>query len=203
MITINIMSYRYGHLVAHAVDSVLSQTVKPDVVRVYDDGIGDCTHVKYIYPEVELIEREKNLGVVKNFQDALERTDTNRVLFLGADNWLRQDTIEILSKEAADIVTYDIYLTGTEYKTFQPKVNVTNEEHGYPVWSVTSHHGSMLMNTDKAKEAGYSTQSKTGKETCEDKNIFEKMIRNGATHTHIPTPLLYYRRHRENFNVIK
>ena len=71
-ITVNIMSYRYGHLVSQCVDSILSQTKKADVIRVYDDGIGDCGHVKDLYPGVELIERKKNMGTAKNFQDAMK-----------------------------------------------------------------------------------------------------------------------------------
>ena len=72
-ITINIVSYRYGHLVAHCLESVLGQTVKPDVIRVYDDGVGDCRHIKQLYPEVEFIERKGNLGIIANFNQALEQ----------------------------------------------------------------------------------------------------------------------------------
>ncbi len=42
-LTVNIISFRYGHLVANAVESVLAQTRQAGVtLRVFDDGVGDC-----------------------------------------------------------------------------------------------------------------------------------------------------------------
>ena len=65
-----------------------------------------------LYPDVEYIFRPINLGVVDNFQDMLSKVDTEYVLFIGADNWLRSDAIELLSNANTDIVTYDIVVTG-------------------------------------------------------------------------------------------
>ena len=76
---------------------------KPEKILFVDDGVGDCKHLPSLYPEVEYIFRETNLGTVANFQDMLERVQTEKVLFLGADNWLRSDTIEILNKTEEDI----------------------------------------------------------------------------------------------------
>ena len=51
------------------------------------DDVGDCKHLASIYPEVEYIFREKNLGTVDNFDDALMRVKRNTQCF-SADNWL-------------------------------------------------------------------------------------------------------------------
>ena len=110
--TIVIASYKYGHLASQAIESILSQTEKPEKILFVDDGVGDCKHLPSLYPEVEYVFREKNLGTVANFQDMLERVQTDKVLFLGADNWLRSDTVEILNKTDEDIVVYDIMVTG-------------------------------------------------------------------------------------------
>jgi hypothetical protein len=42
----------------------------------------------------------------------LNRVETDYVMFLGADNWLRSDTLQMLSQYKEDIITYDIMLTG-------------------------------------------------------------------------------------------
>lgn len=204
-----IASYKYGHIAAQAVDSVLSQIKPFDDVIFIDDGVGDCKHIADIYPEVEFIQREENLGTVENFQRALMDVDTDRVMFLGADNWLRPDTLEQLSQHEEDIISYDIYVTGTESDKFSKMVGAEYlEPYGYPVWRFKKGdinrgnyiHGSSLYDVKKAQEVGYKASG--GRNTEEDWMLFKGMLENGATHKHIPIPFLYYRRHRENFNQI-
>lgn len=184
-LTVNIASYKYGHLAAHCIESVLSQTHKPDVVRFYDDGVGDCGHLPAIYPEVEFILRPENLGTVANFNDALDQTSTDRVIFLGADNWLVPETIEKCLARQEDIVSYDAWKFG----------NGANE-----YWPLPSFpHGSAMYNVEKAKKFMYAASG--GVHTEEDNVLFTKMLNDGATLYIIEEPLLMYRwRHRLNFN---
>lgn len=202
-ITVAISSYKYGHLAAHAVDSVLSQTVKPDHVIFADDGIGDCKHIPKLYPEIEFIEREQNLGTVENFQQILNSVETEYVMFLGADNWLRQDTIEELSKEDTDIITYDILVVGEFPDSIRRHWNhqMKKYEGGY-YWDRSSgHHGSMMYRADVARKAGgYAHSGNANSE--EDMVLYNRMIAAGATRSHIPDAFLYYRRHRENYNPV-
>lgn len=184
-LTVNVMSWNYGHIAAHALESVLAQTKKADVVRFFDDGAGDCGHLPELYPEVEFILRQKNLGIIDNFNDALNRTKTEQVLFLGADNWLDEQTLEIVSQYPQDIVSYQGILhkeTGTEY------------------WDIRQAHGSSLYNVAKAKEVGgYAASGNEHSE--EDSVLFNKMIHNGATLEVVMQPLLHYRwAHRKNYN---
>lgn len=204
-----IVAYKYGHLVAHAVESVLSQTVQFDEVVVIDDGVGDCRHIEDLFPEVTFIEREKNLGTVENFQQALMEVDTDRVMFLGADNWLRPDTLEKLQDYGQDIISYDIALTGTEQHEFARHTRaVFDDTQGYYIWEFTPGdinrtnyiHGSSLYNVKKAQKVGYRASGRANTE--EDWMLFKGMLENGASHLHVSVPLLYYRRHRENFNQI-
>ena len=46
MLTIVIASYRYGHLAAHCIESILSQTKAPEKILFVDDGVGDCGHLE-------------------------------------------------------------------------------------------------------------------------------------------------------------
>lgn len=197
------MSYKYGHVASQAIESVLAQTKKFDVVRFFDDGAGDCKHLKKFYPEVEFILRPKNLGIVDNFNDALKRTKTDRVLFLGADNWLRRDALEKLSEYQTDIITYDMYLFGTIaedfFNTFQPVDR--EEKDGQLIWHMpqqSTYHGSSLYDVKLAKKVG-GYEASGGVKSEEDNVLFKKMIAGGATTTYLPEPLLYYRRHVANF----
>jgi glycosyltransferase involved in cell wall biosynthesis len=207
-LTVNICSYRYGHLAAQAIDSVLSQSMKPDVVRFFDDGVGDCAYLQAIYPEVEFVLRPDNLGTVRNFQDALDRTETEFALFLGADNWLRLDTLELLyGHRSADIVSYDISIVGEHRQAFSGRVGAKERCHGANIWRFNhttdinngnNCHGSSMYRVSEAKKVGYAPSG--GSRTEEDWVLFRGMTNNGAVRAHVPEPLLYYRRHSRNFN---
>jgi glycosyltransferase involved in cell wall biosynthesis len=198
-----ISSYKYGHLAAHAIESALSQTKPFDKIYFVDDGIGDCFHLPNLYPKVEYVFRRKNLGIVANFQDMLNRVNTEYVMFLGADNWLRSDTLKKLSEFNTDIITYDIMVTG-ELKEEIAKLYPfsTNEQNGDYSWSrKDQHHGSMLYRVSKAKEVkGYEKHLPDGKRTDEDYALWNKMIKAKATVKYVKGEFLYYRRHKENFN---
>jgi glycosyltransferase involved in cell wall biosynthesis len=197
-ITINIMSYKYGHLCAQAIESCLSQTRKPDVIRVYDDGIGDCKEVCSLYPEVEYILREYNLGIIENFNDALNRTSTDKVMFLGADNWLRPDCLEKLSTFEGDICSYYLNLVGTEVDTFRIGLPCSFDN-GYWVWKPNAFHGSSLYDVELAKKAGGYSKNPKSIKSEEDAMLFSKMQAHGALTGICYSPLIYYRRHKNNF----
>jgi len=201
-VTVVIASYRYGHLAAHCIESILCQSRVPDKVLFVDDGVGDCFHFPKLYPEVEFVLRDKNYGVVNNFDDMLQRVSTDKCMFVGADNWLRSDAVEILMNQKTDIVTYDIVLTGTlKHDTARWHQSEVMSYQGDYYWARTmKHHGSMLYNTKLAQRFGYKKRDLTVEHTEEDWRLWDCMIDAGATVSHVPQGLLYYRKHRENFN---
>lgn len=180
-----IMSYKYGHLAAQAIESVLYQSQPFDVVRFFDDGVGDCKHLEGLYPEVEFIHRPWNLGVIHNFNDALNRTTTDKVMFLGADNWLAPWTLATCLQSEADIISYQGW-----------KVVPGN----YEPWNIEQAHGSSLYDVKLAKEAGGYAHS--GNEHAEEDSVlFSRMLKKGAVLEVIQLPMLYYRfGHRTNYN---
>lgn len=199
--TVVISSYKYGHLAAHCIESVLSQSKMPDKIFFVDDGVGDCEHLQPLYPEVEFVLRENNLGVVDNFDDMLYRVKTERCMFLGADNWLRSDALELLSQKTTDIVTYDVVFTGLLKEDRLPwhKEEVTLYQGDY-YWDRTGkHHGSMLYKTELAQRFGYRKRDSLDNKSEEDWVLWDNMLSVGATHSHVKEGLLYYRRHRENY----
>ncbi len=201
MITVVIASYRYGHLAAHCIESLLSQTIAPARILFVDDGGLDCHHLPDLYPDIEYILRERNLGVVDNFQDILSQINTEYVLFIGADNWLRSDAIAQLSNASTDIVTYDIIVTGELKEEILIRVpGETRPYQGNLYWNrQNQHHGSMMYRTAFGQRIGYQKRYIDGTHPQEDWNLWDKMIEQGATVTSLKEGLLFYRRHRENF----
>ena len=201
MITVVIASYRYGHLAAHCIESLLSQATPPTRILFVDDGGLDCNHLPSLYPEIEYILRHQNLGVVDNFQDILAQINTEYVLFIGADNWLRSDAIELLSNASADIVTYDIVVTGELKEEILVRVpGETLSYQGDLYWDrQDQHHGSMMYRTSFGQKIGYKKRYEDGAHPQEDWNLWDKMIEQDATVASLKEGLLFYRRHRENF----
>jgi glycosyltransferase involved in cell wall biosynthesis len=201
MITVVIASYRYGHLAAHCIESLLSQTIPPTRILFVDDGGFDCNHLPILYPDIEYVLRDENLGVVDNFQDMLSRVNTEYVLFIGADNWLRSDAIEQLSNASADIVTYDVIVTGELKADILMRMPIQAFPHqGDLYWSRQErHHGSMMYRTALGQKIGYKKRYEDGTHPQEDWNLWDKMLEQGATVVSLKEGLLFYRRHRENF----
>ena len=200
MLTVVVASYYYGHLAAHCIESLLSQTVQPEKILFVDDGVGDCDDLPKVYREVEYTLRKENLGTVDNFQDMLMKVDTEYTMFLGADNWLRSDAVETLLEQDTDIVTYHVMVTG-EHKMGHRDAIEENIVDGDVYWQWDGHHGSMMYRTSIGQQAGYKRHEDfpEGDAACEDWALWDKMLELGATVSHVEEPLLYYRRHRENF----
>lgn len=196
-----ISSYFYGHLGGHAIESALAQTKPFDEIYFVDDCAGDCRNLTNIYPEVHFILRDNNLGVVKNFQDMLNRVTGERVMFLGADNWLHPKTLETLSAVDADVVTYDIMVVGERSNEILGRhpTEVTKTGEGYYWDRSAGHHGSMLYNAQMARDVGGYLYDQRGR-SVEDMVLYHRLLDAGATRQHVSEALLYYRRHRENFN---
>jgi len=201
-----ISSYKYGHLAAHCIETILAQTKQFDEIYFVDDGVGDCKHLVELYGDrVNFLFREANMGTVANFQDMLmNRVKTDYVMFVGADNWLRGDALEKLSKHcefAINVVTYDIIITGELkeeiYKFYEPDcVHLEGDIY----WRrELKHHGSILYDVNLAKSVGGYAHN-GGYRTDEDANLWEKLVKAGANLVYHPEGLLFYRRHKENFN---
>ena len=202
-------SFNYGHLAAHCIETVLDQSRKFDEMYFVDDGAGDCGHLQHIYrkDKIQFVLRDLNLGIIANFNDMLfDHVNTDYVMFLGADNWLRPDALEMLENcvenTGADIVTYDIMVVGPNKMEIRDAYsNEVNWKHRALYWDRKGkHHGSMLYNVDMAQDLGGYARNNPGGKTDEDLNLWNKMKGDGAKIAHVPESLLYYRRHNYNFN---
>jgi glycosyltransferase involved in cell wall biosynthesis len=204
LITVVIASYRYGHLAAHCIESIFSQSIKPNKILFVDDAAKDCSHLPSLYPEIEYVMRDTNYGTVDNFQDMLMRVDTEYCMFLGADNWLRSDAFERMYakilQENCDIITYDVMMTGQLKETRSMwHLDEIRSHQGDIYWNrENKHHGSMLYRTRLGKEIGYKKRIESNSQTEEDWRLWDRMIAKGAKVSYIPEALLYYRCHKQN-----
>lgn len=204
-----ISSYTYGHLAAHAVESILSQSTQFDKIWFVDDGFGDCKHISEMYGNrLTFVQHSSNKGIIDNFNDMLGRIDTDYVMFMGADNWLRSDALFLLKSRVfstnpePDIIVSDIIVTGElKHEIYKSYHHEMSRYEGDFFWNRKgSHHGSMLYRTSLAKKVGGYQHNRTSSRTDEDLNLWNKMLKQGAIVNHLSQPILYYRRHRENFN---
>jgi hypothetical protein len=131
----------------------------------------------------------------------LSRVSTEYVLFIGADNWLRSDAIELLSQTSADIVTYDVIVTGELKEDILMRLPIQAFPHqGDLYWNrQEQHHGSMMYRTALGQKIGYKKRYEDGAHPQEDWNLWDQMLQKGATVASLKEGLLFYRRHRENF----
>jgi glycosyltransferase involved in cell wall biosynthesis len=209
-IGVAIVSYHYGHLVAQAISSVLGQTRKADQIVVIDDASNDMTcQVAKMY-NLPCICRPKNLGTQDNFRDILLNVfTTDLCMYLGADNWLHPQYLELTEQKIKDnvkVVGTDCFIVG-EYGQEVAKLDEVRdwytEKYGYPVWhypkgDIFDHnyiHGSALCERKALLDVnGYEGDCHI------DNDLWKRIAQRGYDLDKIDEPLLYYRKHRFNFN---
>ena len=209
-IGVAITSYNYGHLLAQAIESVLGQTRKVDQILIVDDASFDMSAgIAKLY-NLPFIQRSVNLGTQKNFHKILmEEMHTDLMMFLGADNWLHPKYLELTEQKINDkikVVGTDCFIVG-EYAKKISKLAVVHNWHadkeGYPVWSYKKTdilkdnyiHGSALFDLEVARRIGGFKDDRVI-----DYDLWKAFFRAGYELEVINEPLLYYRKHRFNFN---
>jgi hypothetical protein len=111
-------------------------------------------------------------------------------------------TTDKQSKEKADIVTYDIVVTGELKDEILNRVpGESFKVNGDHYWHrKDKHHGSMMYRTSLGKRVRYEKRfTDTTTHPQEDWRLWEMMLASGASVSSISEGLLFYRRHRENF----
>jgi len=216
-LTLIVVNHNYGHLILECIESVRRQTINPSEVHVVDDYSTDDS--KTILTNIAVNERlflnESNLGIVDNFNTSLSRVETEFVMFLGADNYLHPNAIELItnkfrSNPEIDIIYFDMAIVGPLARNLATKINAKNvgksmrDNLDVFIWEFPDFD-------DKAKESlktsniingssayRVSAAKKVGgykKTYPEDHNLWVRMVEAGSQAFHIPIPLLYYRQH--------
>ena len=92
-VTVVVISHNYGQYLPKCLSSISKQSIRPSEYFVYSDSSTDDTKEQSLlwgFPCYEV-----NLGsVAETRKEALARVKTPWVLFVDADNWLKEDFLE-------------------------------------------------------------------------------------------------------------
>lgn len=101
MISVYITSYNKAKFLSKAIDSVLSQTLQPEEIIIIDDASTDDSRdiingYKNRYPnKIQVRYHEKNYGISKARNTAIENCNENIITFVDADDYFFPKKLEI------------------------------------------------------------------------------------------------------------
>lgn len=216
-ISVIIPNFNYGHLIATAIDSVLSQSLLPDEVIVIDDASTDNSlEVISLYVDkIKFLKNEINLGVVDTFNKAVNESTGDLILILGADNYLHPEALRDLSKVFYEdgeigVVYYDFVIfdklanllaeklkltpfafskTGNYPLYLSNFSNIKDSERDYKKIKNNIHGSSMFSREAFQRVEGYK------KEYPEDQSLWKRILQAGFKARKLDFPYLYYRQH--------
>ena len=98
---IAISTYNSGNYIKDTINSCLAQTYSKTKVIVIDDCSTDSTVslLKDYGDKIHLIELEKNQGITKNINLAVENAESDFIIFLGHDDILPPAHVELMISE--------------------------------------------------------------------------------------------------------
>ena len=205
-LTCIIPCYNYGSFLIEAVESVLSQTILPDEIIIADDFSSDRTEIiskDYVqrFPDlIKYIRNKTNIGIIRNFNNAISKTNSDLLFFLGADNRIPSNYIEeiikiLKSNESTGIVYTDFILFGdraslkfNDLNKVWPGEKISNDlfKICFPEFELLSDqisqvskqnfiHGSSLFRKKAFLKVGGYIES----EMAEDRNLFSRILKEG------------------------
>ena len=114
MISVYITSFNKSFFLSEAIESVLSQTLKPHELIIIDDASTDNSReiiesYKNRYPDIiKVLHNDKNLGISRTRNRALEICSGDLVTFLDADDYFYPQKLEfesnLLNNKNAEVV---------------------------------------------------------------------------------------------------
>lgn len=107
-LSVIITNYNYGRFVSTAIESLLSQSIRPEIIVVDDCSTDNSRDIISSYSQsVEYVFQSENKGHGGGFNAGFARATGDLVMFLDADDFLLPGAIEtILGNYHPDIVMY-------------------------------------------------------------------------------------------------
>jgi glycosyltransferase involved in cell wall biosynthesis len=216
-LTLLLMNYNYAPYILEAHDSVKRQTLRPDLYRIVDDASTDGSQelINRIIDGAEVICRKENMGIVDNFNSAMNDIATDYAMFLGADNYLHPEALRELklsldSNPDVAIVYFDMILVGPLAAKLANSVSAKkigrsirdncdlflwtfpdfDDEQKSMMEKTNIINGSAMFRVSAFREVGGYQ-----KIYPEDHNLWKRMIAKGFVAKRVGKPLLYYRQH--------
>lgn len=120
LVEIVICTFNGERYVAEQLESIFSQTCKPDFISIYDDASTDSTLAvvheaikrhEQQHIEIRIVKNKKNLGYVQNFSQGIIAAKADVLFFCDQDDRWHSNKIEValnlLNKTKADLVFSD------------------------------------------------------------------------------------------------
>jgi glycosyltransferase involved in cell wall biosynthesis len=217
-VSVIIPNYNYSAFLQESVESVLMQTVPPDEILIIDDASTDGSQevIAQFADVAKIVLNETNLGIVENFRKAVSLTSGDYIAFVGADNRMRSDYVQLcaeaLDRHADAAVAYtDMSIFGWRAGVLAESVgarkvgssrgeqwDVYHWEFPEPTPDVVAnmmnknfiHGSSMFRRIDYDRVGGYRSTDQ-----AEDKDLFTRMLAQGRSAIHVRAPIIEYRQH--------
>jgi GT2 family glycosyltransferase len=216
-----ITSHNYAMFLTESVESVVRQIQPADEILLIDDASTDGSQeiakgLGRKFPEIHIHQNPQNLGIVENFRKAVSLTSGDFVCFLGADNRMRADYIQLstatLERHPQVGVAYtDMILFGHRSTELATAVGAIHfGESVLDRWSLyrwsfpepTNELISQIRNknfihgSSMFRRAAYdSVGGFRHTDGPEDTDLFARILAGGWTCKRIPEALIDYRQH--------
>jgi len=196
-ITVIIPSYNYSQFLDKAIESVVSQSLKPKRIIIIDDGSTDNSLEianKYQKKGVEIISKQ-NEGVIATKNLGIKLSETTWTVFVDADDILDKKYLEKLymlaSRKHCDVVYTDM-----EYIGAKTGIHKSGSFSYSRLLSGNFIHNSALISTTYLEQVGgYKSEMKDG---YEDWELYISIAEVGAKFGYYPKPIFYYRQHSKD-----
>lgn len=134
-VSIIIPVYNAEKTIIKCINSIINQTYKNIEIIIVDDGSSDNTKkILKAYSNIEnlILVFKSNEGVSISRNVGLKKSTGDYILFLDADDWLENNTIEKLvdckEKHNVDLVRYSYYLNNDETKYIEKRINIKDNK---------------------------------------------------------------------------
>jgi glycosyltransferase involved in cell wall biosynthesis len=198
--TVAICTYNHAEYLPGAIDSVLAQTRRPDLVIVIDDGSTDDTlEVLAGYSEDVTVLTVPHGGLAQARNHALAVTETRFLLFVDADDLLEPSALETLLQLAARDRDERTALYYGARREFGVRTGVMTPGRWDP--NRLAHHNyinmSSLLERDTILEVGGFCRDDEGV-GCEDWDLWLTLAGQGYRGVHTDAVTLAYRVREES-----
>ena len=210
------MNFNYGFFLEEAIQSVLSQTLKPARILVIDDASEDYSIdvIKKYDGVVDYVINAETLGIKENFNRSINLVSSKYAVFLDADNIMQWNFLEecfkILASHPEAVICYtDMYVFGRNAAKFADEANlhplngvaknpawlwhfptISNKSQYLELQTSNFIHGNSIFSVARFKEVGGVPNEKP-----EDHKLWLKMLEGSNYAVNVAIPLLGYRKH--------
>lgn len=200
-VTVYILNHNYGQYLKQAIESVLEQTYSFIEIIIIDDGsTDDSVEILDNFEKIKNIKivRQKNQGLIKCNNIALNLSTGEFIIRLDADDYLHPNAIEYLvkalkSKPTASLA-YANYFEIDANGRIKREIILDNDKELRNVLETPMHGACTLFRkSDLVESGGYDENF-----TRQDGYYIWLFFNDINKIVHVNFPIFYYRKHRNN-----